>query len=91
MLNMYSAPATKRSRLWVDVVFKDSFAHVDPYAQNIRITLFQNKPLKELNWATSALVSVIEDFVERINGGKQPLDVANLERILNLAESVIGG
>ena len=45
MLNMYSAPTSKRSRLWVDVVFKDSFVHVDPYAQSIRITSFQEESI----------------------------------------------
>jgi len=90
MLNLYSAPTSKRSRLWVDVVFKDSFVHVDPYAQSIRMMSFQKKSIMELNWATLALVAVIEDFISRINSGKQSLDLGNLERLLNLASSVIG-
>ena len=52
---------------------------------------FQKKSIMELNWATLALVAVIEDFISRINSGKQSLDLGNLERILNLASSVIGG
>jgi len=91
MLNMYSAPTSNRCRLWVDVVFKDSFVHVDPYAQSIRIARFQEESVRELNWATSALVSVVEDFVARISSGKQRLDLLNLERMLNLAGSVIEG
>ena len=91
LLNVYSIPASKRSRLWVDVVFKDSFVHVDPYVQSIRIIRFQDKSIEELNWATSALVSLIEDFVSRIYSEREPLDLVNLERMLNLASSVIGG
>lgn len=91
MLNLYSAPASKRSRLWVDAVFKDSFVHVDPYAQSVRITSFQERPFRELNWATSAIVGLIEDFAAQVNGEKQTLDLAGLGRMLKLAGSVIGG
>jgi len=88
MLNLYSSPSA-RHRLWVDVVFKESFLHIDPYAQSIRITSFQGKAVEELNWASSPLISLVEDFTAQIKQGKQQLDLVNLERLLKLAASVI--
>ncbi|HUO41386.1 MAG TPA: hypothetical protein VMU35_00295 [Methylomirabilota bacterium] len=90
MLNLYSAPS-KRSRLWIDAVSKASFLHVDPYAQTVRLTQFQAESARELNWATSPLTSMIEDFIIQVNRGKEPMDLANLERMLNLSDSVTAG
>jgi predicted dehydrogenase len=90
MLNMYSAPTVEHVRLWVDVVFEDSVVHVDPYAQSVRIAPFRGKS-SDVNWATESLVTAIEIFVAHINGEPKPLDLQNLERMLNIARVLIGG
>lgn len=87
LLNMYSAPF-RSTRLWVDVVFKDSVVHVEPYAQSIRVTPFQEKSMREVNWATSSLTATIEDFMAHISSEKQVLDLENLERMFGLARAV---
>jgi predicted dehydrogenase len=90
MLNMYSAPVMGHGRLWVDGVFEDSVVHVDPYAQSIRIAAFHDKSTKSVSWATASLIAAIEDFIDRINAEKEPLDLENLGRMLNLARMVAG-
>jgi predicted dehydrogenase len=91
MLNMYSAPPRgNHSRLWIDAVFGDSVVHVDPSAQSIGIASFRNESIKNVNWAAPSLITAIEDFISCMKAEKQPLDLENLQRILKLADMVVG-
>ena len=91
MLNMYSAPARgNHSRLWIDAVFADSVVHVDPLAQSIGIASFRNESVKDVNWAAPSLIAAVEDFISCMKAEKQPLDLENLQRMLKLADMVVG-
>jgi hypothetical protein len=92
MLNVYSAGADgSHVGLCVDGVYEDCILHADPYAQSIRIIPFREERVKSINWSTTSMVEVIEDLTNRIEKAKQPLDLENLQRLLDLAEQIVGG
>ena len=91
MLNMYSTPArSNHPRLWIDAVFTDSVVQVNPHAQSIRVTLFQNESVESRNWATPSLVEAIEEFISCMKSDLRPLELENLKRIFKLADMVVG-
>jgi len=88
LLNLYSAPKNPM-RLWIDGIFEHSVAHVDPYAQTVRLSRFSDNTGETVNWAPSPLSIAIEDFVAHIRSEKRISLSDDLERIFTLACNVL--
>ena len=89
LVNLYSAPSKSQVRLWIDGIFEDSLAHIDPYAQAVRLSRFSDNFGKSVNWAPSSVSIALEDFVACIGGERRPSVRDKMEKLLNLAHSAL--
>jgi hypothetical protein len=91
MLNIYSVGENANNTgLWVDSVCEDCVLRADPNGQSIRITSFHGERLMSVNWSIPSIVEAFESIGMRIDKARQPLELENLQRMLGMAEEIVG-
>lgn len=90
MLNIYSVgEIANHTGLWADSVCEDCVLRADPNGQSIRITSFRGERLMPVDWSIPSVVEAVENMGMRIDKAKQPLDLENLQRMLDMAEGIV--
>ena len=91
MLNIYSVGENAtHGGLWVDGVCEDCVLRADPNGQSIRITSFHEERLMSVNWSNPSIVEAVESMGMRIDKDRQPLELENIQRMLDMAEGIVG-
>jgi len=91
MLNIYSVGENaNHAGLWVDGVCENCVLRADPNGQSIRVISFRGERLMSVNWSNPSIVEAVENLGMHIDKARQPLELENLQRILDMAEGLVG-
>lgn len=88
LMNLLFVSARSAPRFWLDVIFDKSVAHLDLYAQSIRVEPFGRVAPRFIDWAVSPLDRALKGFRMNIDSGAEEADTTNFQHVVELVRAV---